>query len=678
MAAVYEFDGDGDADLISPAANATTVADRYEVQPGAPLPDLSHRHARAFAARDIQNPEARVYALVLEPQLPARHSVLLSLKGFGRPGIVEPAAAAPAFWPPSNKNQLVLVITRPPGRPLMANHTDEAPRFSGKRLIEEVITPISRLLLDLSDTRISHRNIRPTNMFQSAPDAPVMLGECFSAPPGYAQPAIFEPVERAMAMPAGRGEGDAADDLYALGVSLLFLHRGNPMAKLSDAQMVHAKLEAGSFTALTAAARPPAELVEVLRGLLNDDPTARWTAKDLVTWLMGSHQSRQRDVRSGRPESCFRFGGIEHYSCRTLVHAMSQDWPAAVAAVQGEGLERWLRNGLKDRHLAEAVANARHSGGRGTPRSISDDLLTARVLIALDPDGPVRYRGFSAMPDGFPAAVAVAANDTALSTAFENLVSGMLPSFWSDQQPEKHVGRLAFQDLGMKLSRIMMQNAPGQGVERCLYTLNPTLSCLSPRIVDDCAVTVQEVMSALDANPDFTGDPPVDRHVAAFLASHMRTAIDRNLNEIGAATTPAAAVLAQLRLLALAQRRDGPPELSGLTNAFERIVGPILDTYHNLPLRARLKQAAEKAAVRGNLAALLAVVDNDRDRQWDQSQYFAARDRFAAIDTQIHRLREQRHRRPAMAARAGHRAAASLATVLSVLAAALIFINHSP
>ena len=195
MAAVYEFDGDDDAGFMAPEVSPVTmVADRYEVQPGAPLPELSHGHARAFAARDSQNPETRVYALVLAPQLPARDAVLLSLKGFGRAGIVEPLASEPAFWPPNNKIQPIVIIRRPPGRPLMAALGDEGPKFSANRLIEEVITPFSRLLQELSDSRISHRNIRPTNIFQDAPGKPVVLGECFSAPPGYAQSAIFEPV----------------------------------------------------------------------------------------------------------------------------------------------------------------------------------------------------------------------------------------------------------------------------------------------------------------------------------------------------------------------------------------------------------------------------------------------------------------------------------------------------
>jgi hypothetical protein len=46
-----------------------------------------------------------------------------------------------------------------------------------------------------------------------------MLGECVSETSGVSQPAIFEPIERAMALPTGRGEGTPPDDMFALGVT---------------------------------------------------------------------------------------------------------------------------------------------------------------------------------------------------------------------------------------------------------------------------------------------------------------------------------------------------------------------------------------------------------------------------------------------------------------------------
>ena len=680
MSAVHEFAGDRDAEFAaSSAPPVAVVADRFEVQPGMPLPDLGHGHARAFAARDLQDPEAAVYALVLAPELPSRESALLALKGIGRTDIVEPLAWQPTYWPVSEQIQPVLILARPPGRPLMPALGDPIAPWPLRRLVDDVMVPLGRVLQELSDLRITHRNIRPTNLFQDSAGTRVVLGECFSAPPGYAQAAVFEPIERAMTMPGGRGEGAVGDDLYALGVTLLFLINGaNPMGKLTDAQIIEAKLEAGSYAALTANMRPPTELVEALRGMLMDDPANRWTVKDLSMWLVGTRRSPQRESRGNRAEVGFPFGGAEYYTPRALAYAMSRDWPAARAAVQGDGIERWLRLGMKDRRMSEAVGGACRSGGRSSPRMISDDLLTARVLAVLDPAAPPRFRGFSTMPDGVPGAVAATVADPALGAAFSEMMAGMLPSFWSDQQRDTQPGRVAFQDLAMKLSRMVAQKGLGNGVERCVYTLNPTLPCLSPRIVAECATSVTGVLTALDANSEFTDDPPVDRHVAAYLASHMTVQIERNLNEIAGASQPAIAVLGHLRVLALAQSRHGPRHLAGLCTAFHKVIGPVLDTYHNIPLRKRLKEDAQNAAEHGSLPELLGAVDSDRERDWDRDNYAAARARFEDIIQQIRQLRDSARRRPALAAYHGHRMAASLSAVLAMLAAAFLIITHTP
>lgn len=680
MSAVHEFAGDQDADIAaSQAPAAAIVADRYEVQPGLPLPDLSHPHARAFAARDLQDPDAPVYALVLAPHLPTREAALLGLKGVGRTDIVEPAVWEPTYWPLSDQVQPVLILARPPGRPIMRALGDTIPRVAQRELVDDFMVPLSRVLQELADMRITHRNIRPTNLFRDESSTRVVLGECFSAPAGYAQPTIFEPIERAMAMPSGRGEGGSGDDLYALGVTLLFLlHGTNPMGKLSEAQTIQAKLEVGSYTALTARIRPPTELVEALRGMLMDDPANRWTVKDLNMWLVGTRRSPQRESRGTRADSGFPFAGAEYFSPRALAYAMSQDWQAARAAVQGDTIERWLRLSMKDRQMSEAVAAACHSGGKTSPRMISDDLLTARVLAVLDPAGPLRLRGFSTMPDGVAAAVAATVAEPALGTAFSEMMVGMLPSFWSDHQRDSQPGRLTFQDLGMKLNRILSQKGLGNSVERCLYALNPSLPCLSPRIVAECAGNVTDVLVALDANAEFTEEPPVDRHIAAYLAAHMTVQIERNLNEIAGASKPSSAVLGHLRLLALAQSRHGPRHLGGLCVAFHKVMGPVLDTYRNLPLRKRLKDEAKTAAEHGNLPELLGAVDGDQERDWDRENYAAARTRFEDIIRQIRQLRDSGKRRPALAAFHGHRLAASVSAVLAMMAAAFLILTHTP
>src|SRR3546814_19793730 len=94
---------------------------------------------------------------------------------------------------------------------------------------------------ELGGRNRTQRAIRASNLFfsDSARES-VVLGECFSLPAGMAQPSIYEPVDAAMAMPEGRGQGVPADDYYSLGVLVLvLLCGGNPDRKSTRLNSSH-------------------------------------------------------------------------------------------------------------------------------------------------------------------------------------------------------------------------------------------------------------------------------------------------------------------------------------------------------------------------------------------------------------------------------------------------------
>ena len=100
------------------------------------------------------------------------------------------------------------------------------------RIIEPLIQAVSAL-----DARnIRHRSIRPKNLFfMDEEKEELVLGDFMTAPEGFDQPIVFETIERGMASPGGRGEGGIGEDLYALGVTLVFLIQGaNPVSNLND------------------------------------------------------------------------------------------------------------------------------------------------------------------------------------------------------------------------------------------------------------------------------------------------------------------------------------------------------------------------------------------------------------------------------------------------------------
>jgi hypothetical protein len=149
----------------------------------------------------------------------------------------------------------------------------------------------------------------------------VILGDLIATPPSFAQPALFEPIERAQCAPLGRGLGTFEDDLYSLGVTLTVLLRTrDPMEGLSDEGIIREKVEQGSYAALTGRERFTGAILELLRGLLYDDRAQRWTLDDVVSWLDGQRLSPKQSSKKLKAARQIQFHG-ERYNRPSLLAA---------------------------------------------------------------------------------------------------------------------------------------------------------------------------------------------------------------------------------------------------------------------------------------------------------------------------------------------------------------------
>src|SRR5690606_28678780 len=136
---------------------------------------------------------------------------------------------------------------------------------------------------------VVHRAINPNNFFfMDAECQEIVLGDCVTAPPGYDQPPMFEPLERAAAAPAGRGRGTNLDDMFSLGASLVVLTLGhNPIARMKAEDLLLRRTNQGSYATICGNARVPIQLLEPLRGLLADNPRERWGLDEMEMWVNG-------------------------------------------------------------------------------------------------------------------------------------------------------------------------------------------------------------------------------------------------------------------------------------------------------------------------------------------------------------------------------------------------------
>ena len=641
---------------------------RWEIDTGARLPEFDRRSAQAFAARDRVNPERPVLALGGTGELPFRANAANLLKHAKIPGLLELLAFGAVPWPSPDRTRLVFIYVRPEGDAIASAFAHGIAQGREMAVLRTAIRPLLDALRGLERLDITHRGIRPDNIWFAGKDGqrPV-LGCGLAGPAGIDQPLAFEPIERALASPAGRGEGRPADDVFALGVTMLALVTGcDPAGERTDDQLLAARIEKGSFAALADQHRLPSPLLDALRAMLVDDAPARWKVPDVESWLEGGRPVARPCRLPTIPGAPFQLAEEQHVSLRGLARAILRHPVPAARTVQSGDLETWLRLAMHDPAKAKRLANAKT---QGCP---SDDLLLARAAMILDPGGPIRYQDLAFAPDGFgPELVRTVLTGRPLGAAADILLFRLPQQRTAarplDQPPDPEPAP------GFAALAAWLQDAhPGQGPERCLYEANPGLHCLSPPLRARFVFDLGRLLPALEeaAGSPHAGPCPVDRHVAAFIAARSTDDLSRFLRLL-AKSDPAEQVMGQVGLLASVLAHHPAPPLPRLA----AWIRPVVAAYHNRGTRAAVEADLRKAVASGDLARLNAIINDHKRRREDQQGFAAARADYARCEAEVGLLsiREPSRRRAARIA--GLRAAPFVAWIAASASAGLAFLS---
>ncbi|MEM6903236.1 MAG: serine/threonine protein kinase, partial [Pseudomonadota bacterium] len=329
-----------------------SIGGAYEVDPKKPLAALASPATKAFEARSKTDAKMQLFALVCQGPMPVRLGILQAMVGLDNPHMIKLAHSGIVVWPPDQLQRVVMLFQRPHGSRLTgADGRGEA--WHHEQISQKLVAPMLGVLGDLEARKICHGAIRPDNIFAPRGLAEgIVLGECLTQPVGYHQPVLYETLQRGMANPAGRGQGMISDDLYALGVTMVTLLQGEPpLAGMSDEDILDRKLVQGSFYALVQKSRIPTNMLEPLRGLLNDDPAERWTLEDLESWLGGRRLSPRPPEPPRKAVRPFEFSGYEAWEARGLSRVLSRDPVTAHRLYEQGEVEAWMRRALGEKNI---------------------------------------------------------------------------------------------------------------------------------------------------------------------------------------------------------------------------------------------------------------------------------------------------------------------------------------
>jgi hypothetical protein len=609
------------------ALSNTLIAGRYAVDTSQVLVDAGGG-IPAYLARDRLAGDARRVALAVSRDSSPRTRHLKILED-PIDNLMVPFGHGVAPLSGGKGEGYFIVCPSPPGPPVSAALNS----WPEKALLDLVLAPIARVLEVMHSRNLTHRAIRPNNVFQAAPGQPVMLGAAWAAPPAMHQPVVFESPYSAMCHPAGRGEGSIADDVYALGVLLLTLVGGKtPMMNMDDPTIIRWKLDLGSFAALTRDVTLSSSLADLLRGMLAEDPDHR----PLPGLLLDPGHARGRRIaarparRSQRP---LMINDIAVFDARMLGFALLSDERKAVQFLRNGLVTQWLRRGVGDAGMAAQIEDLVRGGVADTKSGTrGDPLLLMHTISAVNPRMPLCWRGVGLWPDALPSLLAEGiAATTDLLASTEELVIHDIAGIWSSV--ESRQGRPESPD--MFQHRHLLRGGGPAGLLRLFYSLNPLLPCRGPAMAAEWIVSMPDLMRYLERAAKNAGEILIDLHIAAFVAARADRKIEMQVSGLASAKDADSFRLAELALLRDLQSRYFPSPMPALAKWAAGRLRRDLERWRNRTRRDALKLRLDALAQAGFLSRLLALTEDVAARTLDSVGAQGAANEMAMIDAEL-------------------------------------------
>lgn len=607
------------------------LGDDIEIFPSQPLPLFDHGAVRAFAARSPRH--GSLFALVCDRGIIPRHNNTNAYQAIKSQNILRLAEAGVVYWPPDKCERYVLIYHQPPDmrRFLEKPSSQISGPMNEEWLMRVLIRPVLTMLAEMRDGDFIHGGIHLANMYLQGAEGGenLVVGECLSMPMGYGQPALYLPIELALADPSGRGVLESRDDLYALGICVAIFARGiNVGATMSAEEIIRGKVEYGAYGLVAGRERLPGAITEFLRGALNDDSQQRWNIDDALKWLEGRRLSPKQSRSVIKAARAFQLGEDKYWTLRELAMGVIKHAREAASEMTGVSAMQWLKRNFDRKALLknfEDVVEADQDAA-------SPDRMLTRISVMFDPHAPLRYKGLSLMPEGFGTSLAEAVARNRDIQVYGEIISTQLFGYWYQMHDEIVADAGVMMSKFEKCRTFLTRRAPNHGIERVLYAMCRDAPCFSPAFRDHFVVTPAQLALALEkiASGPSRGRLQLDRHMMAFLSEREARVFDPHLGHF-ISNDAGQNKLGVLKVLASIQRAYKLPALPKLTEWMYAEFDETLKRFYDADLREKIRSQLGKIVKTGDLPRFLDVVDDPHTVREDTTGYAMAQREYKLL-----------------------------------------------
>lgn len=638
-----------------------------------PLTRMDKKEVQAFRAVGSNKYASNLFAMVCDKALTPRRMASIKYTKIVNSNLAKMVAKGKVIWPNEKQEKFCFIFENTLGKKMLEPDAEKkALGWKPDLVMSNVVHPMIKVLQDLSDKDVVHGEIWPGNMFKSGEGGGevVKLGECLSAPTSYNLPALYEPVERALADPVARGTGTFADDLYAFGVSLAVILRSqDPMQGKTDEEIIENKINKGSYATLLSGDRLSGAMLELLRGLLYDDPSQRWTLEDIHAWADGRRLSPKQSTKRIKASRPIVLHNKKYTRPELLAKDMSAHPDEAAKLIESDELEQWIERAMEDNSIKIRLEQAMKEVGYFERSSLYNELLSTKIAFTLYPECPVIYKNISFLPQGFGKALSYAYSK---KQDMQPYIDVMLNSFAIQSLRGKKVQNAATLITKFDTCRSVVNNTSmGSGLERCIYILNPECPCLSPILEKYYVQTPEEMMDAFEAicsssKPDIL----FDRHIVSFLSIKDRKNIDPYMPELKAGERYKR-MLGMLKTLATLQKRSRLGKYPAITAWVADNLEDLYERFHDSKRRDEFRTLVQSYTKQGDLTKIAALFDNTAVYEFDNKAFHQAMDEYKRIDKEKLRIEDKLENKGDYGIKTGQQVASVIAVLVALVIIAI-------
>jgi hypothetical protein len=472
-----------------------------------------------------------------------------------------------------------------------------------------------------------------------------------------------------MADPVARGKGTMADDLYAFGASIAVMMRhSDPMAGLSGDEIIRQKVLYGSYGAITGKDRFKGEILELLRGLLHDDPVQRWTIDEVLNWLDGQRLSPKQSGSVKKASRSFVLGENRYFVARLMAMDVEKHVKDIKKSIEDDSLLNWVERSLEDEEVSERFGNALVMARQQSSGSDYESCLAGNISIALDPEAPLRFKGVRLLGGGIGSALAEAAALKKPTGVYAEVFLNSLAINWLNLQNSALIDVASLFSRFERCRRYLKTSKYGQGIERVLYSLCPESPCLSSVVESYYIVEPSDLLRAYEDLCQKGRAPStfLDAHAVSFLCEKDQKVIEPYVYDLNTHENHRV-VAANLKCFAAIQRRYNTGPVPGVAKVLAPRLQAVVRRYHDRRVQEKLKGCVAEFQSTGDLVKVAALFEDAEISKKDTVLFRSAMQEFQHMEKERQMLEDKLQSKETFGIGAGKEISVMVSSVLAFL-----------